>query len=140
LKRKAADLLGERERDVEVGNGQQFRLPVGEPLGAGRSLALGATAIATRVEYLDAMSAPVALIEMTAQDRGPAVANVSERFPLLARQHGVPASQEIALMSAEDIGQFQPMLWHHFGGRRRSDSSDSSGLVVARTFTSATCR
>ncbi len=65
------------------------------------------------------MSAPVALIEMTAQDRGPAVANVSQRFPLLARQHGVPASQEIVLMSAEDIGQFQPMRFHHFGGRRR---------------------
>ena len=55
------------------------------------------------------MSAPVALVEVTAQDRGPAVANVSQRFPLLARQHRVPASQEIVLMGAEDIGQFQPM-------------------------------
>ena len=85
LKRQATDLLWKRERDVEVGNGQQLRLPVGEPLGAGRGLALGATAIATRVEYFDAMSAPVALIEMTAQHRGPAVANIPERFPLLAR-------------------------------------------------------
>jgi hypothetical protein len=34
------------------------------------------------------MPAPIALIEMTTQDRGPAVTNVSERFPLLARQHG----------------------------------------------------
>ncbi len=140
LKRQAADLLRKSEHDVEVRNGQKLRLPLGEPLGAGRGLALRATAIATRVEYFDAMSAPVALIEMTAQDRGPAVANVSERLPLLARQHGVPASQKIILMSAEDIGQFQPMLWHHFGGRRRSESSDSSGLVVPRTFTSATCR
>ncbi len=140
LKRQATDLLRKREHDVEIGDGQQLRLPFGEPLGAGRGLALGATAIATRVEYFDAMSAPVALIEMTTQDRGPAVTNVSERFPLLARQHGVPASQEIALMGAEDIGQFQPMLFHPFGGMRRSDSSDSSGLVVARTFTSATCR
>ena len=84
LKRQAADLLGERERDVEVGNGQQFRLPFDKPLGAGRGLALGAIAIATRVEYFDAMSAPVALIEMTTQDRGPAVADISKRFPLLA--------------------------------------------------------
>ena len=140
LKRQAADLLGESEHDVEVRNGQQLRLPIGEPLSAGRGLALGTVAIATRVEYFDLMSAPVALIEMTTQDRGPAVANVSERFPLLARQHGVPARQEIVLMSAEDIGQFQPMRFHSFGGRRRSDSSDSSGLVVPRTFTSATCR
>src|SRR6202158_1104797 len=113
LKRQATDLLRKSEDDVEVRNGQELRLPFGEPLGAGRGLALGAVAIATRVEYFDAMSAPVALIEMTTQDRGPAVANVFQRFPLLARQHGVPASQEIVLMSAEDIGQFQPMLWHH---------------------------
>ena len=140
LKCQATDLLWKRERDVEVRNGQQLRLPVGEPLGAGRGLALGATAIATRVEYFDAMSAPVALLEMTAQDGCPAVADIPERFPLLAREHGVPASQEIVLMSAEDIGQFQPMRFHSFGGIRRSESSDSSGLVVPRTFTSATCR
>ena len=33
---------GEREHDVEIGNGQQFCLPLGEPLGASRGLALGA--------------------------------------------------------------------------------------------------
>jgi len=138
LKCQATDLLWKCEGDVEVRNGQQLRLPVGEPLGASGGLALGTVAITTRVEYLDAMSAPVALIEMTTQDRGPAVTNVSKRFPLLARKHGVPASQEILLMSAEDIGQFQPMRLHSFGGIRRSGSSDSSGLVVPRTFTSAT--
>src|SRR5580704_5954931 len=140
LKRQAADLLRKSEHDVEVRNGQELRLPLGEPLGAGRGLALGATAVATRVEYFDAVSAPVALIEMTAQDGCPAVADIPERFPLLAREHGVPASQEIVLMSAEDIGQFQPMRFHSFGGIRRSESSDSSGLVVPRTFTSATCK
>src|ERR1700728_85795 len=57
LKCQAADLLREREHDVEVRNRQQLRLPIGEPLGAGRGLALGAVAITTRVEYLDAMSA-----------------------------------------------------------------------------------
>src|SRR5580658_7884176 len=81
LKCQATDLLWNSERDVEVRNGQQLRLPVGEPLGASGGLALGAVAIATGVEYFDAMSAPVALIEMTTQDRSPAVANVSERFP-----------------------------------------------------------
>ena len=140
LKRQATDLLWKREHDVEVRSGQQLRLPFDKPLGTSRGLALGAVAIATRVEYFDAMSAPVALIEMTAQDRSPAVADISKRFPLLAREHGVPASQEIVLMSAEDIGQFQPMRFHPLGGMRQSDSSDSSGLVVARTFTSATCR
>jgi hypothetical protein len=106
LKRQATDLLGKSEHDVEIGDRQKLRLPFGEPLGAGGGLALGATAIATRVEYFDAMSTPVALIEVTTQDCGPAVANVSERLPLLVRQHEVPASQEIVLMGAEDIGQF----------------------------------
>ena len=140
LKRQSADLSGQGEYDVEIGNGQQLRLPLGEPLGASRGLALGAVAIATRVEYFDAMSALVALIKVTTQDRGPAVTNVAQRFPVLAREYGIPASQEIVLMGAEDIGQFQPMRFHPFGGRRRSDSSDSRGLVVPRTFTSATWR
>ena len=106
LKSQATDLLRKREHDVEIGDGQKFRLPFGEPLGAGCGLALGATAITTGVEYFDAMSAPIALVQMTTQDGGPAVTNVSQRFPLLARQHGVPASQESLLMSAKDIGQF----------------------------------
>jgi hypothetical protein len=66
LKCQATDLLWKSEGDVEVRNGQQLRLPAGEPLGASGGLALGTVAITTRVEYLDLMSAPVALIEMTA--------------------------------------------------------------------------
>ena len=85
------------------------------------------------------MSAPVTLLEMAAQGRRPAVANILQRSPLLARQHVVPASQEILLMSAEDIGQFQPMLFH-LGDGTKLRSSESSGLAVERTATSATCR
>jgi hypothetical protein len=51
----------------------------------------------------------------------------------------VPTSQEISLMSAEDIGQFQPMLLHR-GGGIKSRSSESRGLAVERTATSATCK
>jgi hypothetical protein len=43
------------------------------------------------------------------------------------------------LMSAEDIGQFQPMLFHR-GEGTMSRSKESSGLAVERTATSATCR
>jgi hypothetical protein len=42
------------------------------------------------------------------------------------------------LMGAEDIGQFQPVRFHPLGGMRQRESSDSSGLIVPRTFTSAT--
>ena len=84
------------------------------------------------------MSAPVTLLEVAAQRRRPAVLNVLQRSPLRARQHVAPACQEILLMSAKDIGQFQPMGFHLRGGTR-SRSSESSGLAVVRTATSATC-
>ena len=86
------------------------------------------------------MSAPVALLEVAAQGRSPAVANILQRSPLLARQHVVPASQEILLMSADDIGQFQPMIVHRWMAVRSSDSNESNGLMVERTLTSATCK
>jgi hypothetical protein len=85
------------------------------------------------------MPAPIALVEVTAQNGGPAITNVSECFPLLARQHWVPASQEIVLMGAEDIGQFGPMRIHRRSGIK-SRSRASSGLGVERMATSATCR
>jgi hypothetical protein len=79
------------------------------------------------------MSAPVALLEVTAQDRGAAVANVSQRSPLLAGQHRVPASQEILLMSAEDIGQFQPMLFHRGAHGADADLGESRHRCVDAT-------
>ena len=86
------------------------------------------------------MSAPITLLNVAAEGGGPAVAKIPQRFPLLAREDVIPASQKIALVSADYIGQFQPMVLHHSIGTRGSDSSDSSGLVVARTVTSASCR
>jgi hypothetical protein len=80
------------------------------------------------------MVAPIALVAMTTEGRGPAVAKSPQRLALLAREHVTPASQEVVLMGANHIGHFQPMLFHAFGG------SNSSGLVVARTVTSATCK
>ena len=85
------------------------------------------------------MSALVTLLEVAAQRRRPAVLNVLQRSPLLAGQHVVPARQEILLMSAEDIGQFQPMRFHR-GGGSKSRSSESRGLTVERTAMSATCK
>ena len=85
LHRQSADLSGQREYDVEVRNRKKLGFALREPSGAGRGLALGAMPIAARVIEDDAMSAPVALLEVTAQGRSPAVPNVPQRFPLLAR-------------------------------------------------------
>ncbi len=83
------------------------------------------------------MSTPIALVEVTAQDRSPAVTNILDCFPLLARQHRIPESQEITLMGAEDIGHFRPTRVHR-GIGLKSRSSASSGLGVERMATSAT--
>jgi len=80
------------------------------------------------------MFAPIALVAMSAEGRGPAVAKSLQGLLLLAREHMTPASQEVVLMGADHIGHFRPMRFHPFGG------SNSSGLVVARTATSATCK
>jgi hypothetical protein len=80
------------------------------------------------------MFAPIALVAMSAEGRGPAIAESAQRLLLLTRKHVTPASQEVVLMGADHIGHFRPMSFHPFGG------SNSSGLVVARTVTSATCK
>jgi hypothetical protein len=139
LERQAADLLWQGKYHMEIGDGQEFGLPLREPPGTSRGLALGAVPVAARVIEDDAMSAPVTLVEVAAQDCGPAAANVSQCPFLLARQHVIPASPKILLMRAEDIGQFQPM-WVHLADGTRSRSSESNGLAVLRTATSATCR
>jgi hypothetical protein len=83
---------------------------------------------------------------MAAQDRCPAIANVPEGFPLLMGERVSPASQKIVFMSAENIGQFGPMI-AHVSGRNvlaaltmSSGSNSSSGLIVERMEVSATCR
>jgi hypothetical protein len=50
------------------------------------------------------MSAPIALLEMPTQGRGPAVPYGSQGPQLRVRQHGSPASQKLFFMGAEDIG------------------------------------
>ena len=85
LQRQPADLLRQGEYYMEVGDWQKLRLPLCKPAGASRGLAFWAVAIPARVIEEDAMSAPVTLLEVAAEGRGPAVLNVSQRFPLRAR-------------------------------------------------------
>ena len=48
LQRQAGDLLRQGKHHVEILYRQQFGLPFGQPLGAGRALTLRATPISTR--------------------------------------------------------------------------------------------
>src|SRR5580658_568498 len=137
LERQPADLGGQREHDMEIGNRQKLGLALRQPPGASRSLALGTVPIPTRVIQDDAMSAPIALLHAPAEGGRTAVAKVTQGFSLLARKHGVPARQELVVMSADNVGHLRPMRGHRCGNLR---SSESSGLGVERTATSATCR
>src|ERR1700722_2486892 len=138
LERQPADLGGQREHDMEIGNRQKVGLALRQPPGASRSLALGTVPIPTRVIKDDPMSAPVALLNASAEGSRPAGANIAQGFALLARQHWIPASQELVMMSADNVGHLRLTRVH--GSRSRWRSSESSGLGVERTATSATCR
>ena len=83
------------------------------------------------------MSAPIALLNASAEgeNSSPAVANVvAQGFPLLTREHRVPARQELALMSADHIGHLGPMRVHRSRSRSRSSES-TSGLGDAENAT-----
>jgi hypothetical protein len=84
------------------------------------------------------MSAPIALLNASAKGSRPAVANIAQGFALLARQHWIPTSQELVMVSADNVGHLGPTRVHRRRSRWRS--SESSGLGVERTATSATCR
>ena len=49
LERQPADLGGQREHNVEIGDGQKFGFALGQPAGASLSLTLGTVPVATPV-------------------------------------------------------------------------------------------
>ena len=67
-----------------------------------------------RIVYGDAMPA-VVLLDMAAQGRCSAVANILEGFSLLTGESMPPPRQKIVFVDAEHIGHFWPMLTHHSG-------------------------
>jgi hypothetical protein len=83
---------------------------------------------------------------MAAESGRAAVANRLEGFSLMGTDDMSPFREEVAFVFAEDIGHFEPMLFHRFGGRvlaartRSSEPRVSSGLLMDRTVLSATCR
>jgi hypothetical protein len=49
---------------------------------------------------------------MGAERSRSAPADITQHLPLLVRDHVAPALKELALMSMEDIGHFEPMSCH----------------------------
>src|SRR5439155_24805234 len=72
-------------------------------------------------------------------------ADIVQYLPLLVRQCVAPALKELILMRMEDIGHFKPMSGHAVlfppcAVRGTWMGRSSSGLGVARSLASETCR
>ena len=129
-------LGGQGEHDVEVGDRQQFGLPLFEPAGPFRVLALGAMPVTAGVVGNPAVSAAAAFLDMAAERRraagfnGPHDSQVLEREPVRGPVSGA--------VLPEDAGQFEARPRHAYfldlaGVLGRRWSSWSRGLRVAPT-------
>src|SRR5271170_1687637 len=87
-----------------------------EPDGAGQRLALGAMPIAARVVGDPALAAVQAVLDMAAQRRGAADAQVAHRLALRRREHAPIALQKLRTVLAQDVGHFQGRPGCHGGG------------------------
>lgn len=92
------------------------------------------------------MPALIAFIQVTAEGGRPAVTDILECPALLRRQNMSPLFQELLLVCAKDIGQFEPK-WRHSSSvmveaalTTSSGFSRSKGLFVLRAAESTTCR
>ena len=131
------DGLGQSEDHVEVFRGQQFGLPLREPLGARQALALGAMAVATGAIPGMGILALVAPFDHTAQQRSAAAFDgLHDTVVMQGQRVGLPVGGAVL---SKDVGQLQGWLGTHFLERwvavagLAGWSSLSSGLRVAAT-------
>ena len=127
-----AERRGQGEDEVEVLDGQEFRLAGLHPVGGGGGLTLGAVAVAAGVVGDLPVPAPVALLDVPAQRRGPAGGDVVQGAALLGREPVAVAIEEGVAVSPEDVGHFEPGPGHGRDSPGRG-ASRSSGLRVAST-------
>ena len=126
-----AERRRERKDHMKVFDRQQLRFPGLHPLRRGGGLALGAVAVAARVVGDLLMPAPVALLDVPAQGRGPAGRDVAAGAALLRRERVAVPVEEGITMGPEDIGHFEPRSGHGCGRPSVGGPSRSSGLCVA---------
>ena len=109
------DGLGQSEDHVEVLGGQQFGLPLLQPLGARQSLALGTVSVATGAIVGMRVLAVVAPFDDTAQLRSPAGLDGMHQAVLIRRHRvGLPVGGAVL---SKDVGQLQGWLSAHFMAR-----------------------
>jgi hypothetical protein len=107
LQSQRSEFLRDRKHDMTIGHREQLLRPLRQPAVAGGGLALGATAVATRVVSDAARSAMIALLDVTAQSGRAADADILESLALLRRDGVTPALQEPLSVATKDLGHFQ---------------------------------
>jgi hypothetical protein len=129
-KRHQAEGAGEREHDVEVRCVEQVGGLRLQPSRGGRSLALGAMAVAARVVRDLLVPALRAFQDMTAQGRRAAGRQVVEGAVLLGRQVRTVLFQECIATAPDHLGHFEPRSGHGWVWPPGAGSSPSNGLRV----------
>ena len=101
-------LVRQCEGDMRIGRRQEFLGRSCQPFLPSPGLALGAGAIAARLKNEVLVGTVITLLEACAQSGGSACADVPERLALVGRKRIAPPRQELLLVLAKDIGDFQP--------------------------------
>lgn len=105
LQRQRVELLGNREDDVEVFDGQQFGSAPLDPLGPLAVLAFGAVAVAARVVADALLLTVVAAVDMAAESGSAAGLDGPHHAVLL---DGQPVALPVlAAEAAEDVGHLE---------------------------------
>jgi hypothetical protein len=107
--------------EVEILDGEEFRLAGLHPFGGVVGLELGAMAVAAGVVGYLSVPAPVALLDVSAQLGGPAGGDVVRDAPLPLGEPTAVPFEEWAGLPPEDVGHFDPGPGHSRispGGRR----------------------
>ena len=129
LQSQRSKQLRHGENDVKVRNRQKLTAPVSQPPFPGCPLTLGAMPIPAGVVGNDAVAAPVARVQMTAENGCPAVLNGMHDAKVPVIQQFGMLIEKLFSVDAYDVGYFAGWLSIH---REMSlvPESASSGLEV----------
>ena len=97
-------LGGYGEHQVEIGDGQHLRQAFLHPLFGGLLAALGAVAVAAAMVAVAIVLTVAALVDVPAQRRRAALADVDDRAPMAGQDSALVAVQIRAAMLSENVG------------------------------------
>jgi len=105
LQRESRDLLRDGEHDVEVLDGEDLLLAVGEPFGAGQFLALGTVSVPAGVVGDPKVAAGITAFDVTAARRGATRHDVIQHPSFGGRDPSLAVGGEAGSVGANDVGQ-----------------------------------